>query len=182
MKEMGKKVYGWCIATAALSAAVLLFAAWLPSSLSLFELSIRRARARFETEEDRRALMAQAEIFEESIFESLYNVDDEPIKTCLPPRGSYAHDSLYLLAWILSVKGEVASREDLMPSPPAPSLDAFLDIQRGYPVQMVTIEFFMGWLRLGSGAAVFAFALAAYLVRRRMVRNQASSTNGSASA
>lgn len=164
-----------CWGTAGLALAVLLYFASVAPRLAPYEKEVWMVKASFTTDEERENEIAKAELFGVPAFEQLYTAQgDESVAVYLPKRGTNAHKTVQWFARWLSVEGEVAAMEDLVPSPPAPQPDLYLNVRDAYPVQKKTVAFFARWFVIGGGvsflAAIVTGALLMRARRRKIVK------------
>lgn len=158
-----------CWGTAGLALAVLLYFASIVPRLAPYEKEVWMVKASFTTDEERENEIAKAELFGVPAFEQLYTAQgDESVAVYLPKRGSNAYRTIEWFSKWLSVEGPVSSKEDLVPSPPAPQPDLYLNVRDAYPVQRKSVAFFARWFMAGSGAVFLtAIVTGAVLMRAR---------------
>ncbi len=153
---------------AACSGPGLIFFLLLPGQLASHEHVIRTVNAKFKTLHEEQELRAQAEVLDEPIFEMLYGkTRAAEVPAYLPPRDSAAHTIVTALSKLLQVTQPVAAKEDLLPSPPAPLPDLFINDAELYLMQAKTVNWLVGAFRIGTAAALIVFGGAALWFKRR---------------
>jgi len=149
----------WASGAGALLCLLALLACFfIPEWLEPARATVTRVKPKFTTAQERDELKLQAELLGESVFSLSYDaLETEP--AYLPERGSLRHRFLGLLATLLSADTPAAAREDVLPEPTEQR--TLIDMNAAYPIQVRTVEFFLGWFKIGFGVVAGVLTLVA---------------------